>query len=198
MNKIKVHFSFIALLLLALEPAIGQSLEIKPAVGSVKTSSDGLSQQSPTSNRNNNLNQDPISNPDLTNKLSENKIEENNSQENTESKNSTIETVQWDYDLMPLNVQLKINENKKSGKNLLDEIAKGFEVEIKSCIDSQSTNKNLFLLTQQNGVLRVEYVSTGHVKIIVHSDFDSVTLKEMMLSQKLDFNFLSEFYFVNK
>lgn len=111
--------------------------------------------------------------------------------------NKLLETIPFDYNQMPQDVQIKIDQNKAAGKSALDGIAKAYTVEIKSCSNSESTKNNLAFLNKQNGFIRVVFVSSGIIKIIVQPDFDSVDLKNSMISAGVEFNFLNEYFLIN-
>ncbi len=126
---------------------------------------------------------------------SETNIENKTSQEST---NQSLENIPVDYSQMPLDVQLKISENKIAGRPSLDWIEKAFMVEINSCLNSESTQNILSFLNGQTGFIRSEFVSTGVVRIIVSPDLKSEDLKEKMLAMGINFNFLNEYYLVKK
>lgn len=198
MNRIKTIYIFLALLFFIMQKANAQAIEEKKNVNSLQTNPEGIKQKTSSSERVANPTPSQNSIAETPNNLSDNKSEKNISSNNSEKKNLSIETIRWDYNHMPIEVQSKINENKLSEKKLLDGIVKGFLIEIKSCNSSETTNDNLSFLKGQNGIIREEFVSNGIVKIIVEPDFDSVDLKEKMLGAGIDFNFLNEFYLVNK
>lgn len=153
---------------------------------SAQTNSIGLKKQSPD--------------PSAINSNNENQIQkdENSVPQLIQSNNvvHVSETIQFDINQMSSDVQSKINNNKSAGKNLMDGIAKGFTVEIKSCINSDETKKILSFLENENGIIKSEFVSKGIIKIIVEPAFDSVVLKEKMLEAGINFNFQNEFYIV--
>jgi hypothetical protein len=100
----------------------------------------------------------------------------------------------FDFSSMPPDVQKKVSENKTAGKNLFEGIEKVFTVEIKGCVSQNSTDINLNFLNNEMGFVRYEFLSEGKVKLIVLYDYDSVILKEKLLSAGLNFNFLNEYY----
>ena len=112
--------------------------------------------------------------------------------------NQTLEDIPFNYSQMPNDVQLKIDENKAAGKSSLDNIEKGFTVEIKKCVSNDVTKKELAFLNTQSGFIRVEFVKEGLVRIIVMPTLDSVVLKEKMISGGISFNFLNEFFQLKK
>lgn len=112
--------------------------------------------------------------------------------------NKKTEVGLFDYSQMPFDVQKKIDFNKATGKNLLDGIAKAFTVEIKSCANAVSAKIELGFLEKDSRFISAEFVSPGIVRLNVINSFDSVQLKELMLEAGISFNFLNEFYFVNK
>lgn len=113
-----------------------------------------------------------------------------------EANDIQLETIPFDYNQMPHDVQAKIDKNKAAGRNGLDGIAKGYTVEIKSCINSELASSNLAYLKSQNDFIRIEFVSTGIIRIIVTPEFDSVVMKEIMKSAGMDFNFLHEIFLI--
>lgn len=104
------------------------------------------------------------------------------------------EIIRIDYANMPATVQARINANKASGKFLLEGVAKAFTVEIKNCMTETDQLKTLSFLRQRKDFIRSELISAGVVKITVEPAFDSIELKEAMLSQGISFNFLYRVY----
>lgn len=111
--------------------------------------------------------------------------------------NKTDKNFLFNYNQMPYAVQLKIDENKADGKGEFNGIVKGYAVEIKSCINSDVTKSKLAFLKDQKGFIGFDFVSSGIIKINVIPDFDSVVLKEIMLSAGVDFNFLNEYFLID-
>ncbi|MEO6490480.1 MAG: hypothetical protein ABIO04_11105 [Ferruginibacter sp.] len=103
-----------------------------------------------------------------------------------------------DYNNMSPTVQSKINQNKATGKNLLDGVEKGFTVQIKSCATDSDHKRILSFMSVNKQFIRTEFVSAGLVKIIVEPTFDSVDLKESMSTHNISFNFLNRFYLLKK
>ena len=118
----------------------------------------------------------------------------------TSSENTakTMETIRIDYNNMPAVVQLKVNNNKAAGKNLLEGIAKVFSVEIKTCITDADHKKILSFLKAKKGFINSQFVSEGLVRIIVEPTFDSVDLKDALLTEGIRFNFLNRSYLLKK
>lgn len=119
------------------------------------------------------------------------------SQESTAS-NQPFENIPFDYSQMPKDVQLKIDANKAAGKSSLDNIEKGYTVEIKSCTSADIAKNELSFLNTQSGFIRVEFVKEGLVRIIVMPSLDSVVLKEKLFAGGISFNFLNEFFQLKK
>jgi len=108
------------------------------------------------------------------------------------------EMIRIDYNNMPADVQLKINDNKAQGKYLLTGIAKSFMVEIKSCLTDADQKKTLLFLKSKKGFINSQLVSTGLVKIIVEPTFDSEELKDAMSAEGIHYNFLNRSYLLKK
>ena len=110
----------------------------------------------------------------------------------------TESIVATDYARMPADVQLKLNNNKAQGKDLLDGISKGFTVQINACRTDAAREKILSFLKTKKGFTSSEFVSPGLVKIIVDPSFDSGDLKDSMDAERIVFNFINRFYLLKK
>jgi len=111
-----------------------------------------------------------------------------------ENINATQVARPFDYSRMPDDVRLKMDANKAAGKELLDGVLKAFTVQIAACQTKHDADQTLRGLTTAPDVVRAEFVSPGLVRIVVRSSFDSVALKDLMLLEKIGFNFINEYY----
>lgn len=93
-------------------------------------------------------------------------------------------------------VSNKVNFNKTHQRPLSEGILKSFKVSIKACNTVENT-KNIFsFLYNTNGFVKADFLSAGLVNLIVIPEYNSVDLKDKMLSKQLNFNFISESYFL--
>lgn len=93
-------------------------------------------------------------------------------------------------------VSNKVNFNKTHQRPLSEGILKSFKVSIKACNTVENTKKTFSFLYNTNGFVRADFLSDGLVNLIVIPEYNSVDLKDKILSERLNFNFISESYFL--
>ena len=173
------------------------SLQEKKTVDSAP-STIGFKNQSSNNSSNENQYIQQNSNKSTTNIQSTYQKQTTTVSTNSNQTATSFSSLNIDFNKLPIDVQQKINSNKLSGKNLLDGIAKAFTVEVKVCNTIEDEKKMFSFLTTKNGFINSEFIAKGLVRIIVEPTFDSVELKELMLSAAIDFNFLNEYYLIKK
>jgi hypothetical protein len=93
-------------------------------------------------------------------------------------------------------VKEKITFNKLHQRPLTEGILKSYKVNIKECLTEEKSKSLLLFFNELNGYIKTTFISNGFVNLIVEPDFNSVNLKDKMLEYKLEFNFMSETYFL--
>lgn len=122
--------------------------------------------------------------------------ENNNTVSNTQTESRPLPV--FNYSDLPSDVQQRLNENKNSDRYLFDGVVKGYTVNIPASTNPFESEKLLSFLSTQHGFIKSEFVSPGTVRLLVQPDFDSVQLKELLKAQSLDFNFVNEFFTLDK
>jgi hypothetical protein len=93
-------------------------------------------------------------------------------------------------------VASKMNFNKTHQRPLSEGILKSYKVQISSCNSEANTKKIFSFLNNTEGFVKVDFISSGLVNLLVVPEYNSVDLKDMMLSRGMTFNFISETYFL--
>jgi hypothetical protein len=102
------------------------------------------------------------------------------------------------YNLMPQEVQLKMDANKAGGKSDLEGILKGYTINISACTTVASMESMLDFLNGTPDFIRSEFVSAGTIHAVVEPSYNSVTLKEALVAKGIAFSFVNEYFFVNE
>jgi hypothetical protein len=110
--------------------------------------------------------------------------------------NNNSETYFFDYNKMPQDVQLKMNDNKAIGISLFTGISKAFRVQIKSCTNDSETQKFISLIALKEWYINYQWVSEGTINIYVQPTFDIDFFDDFMAQKGIEYNFLNEYYFL--
>ena len=101
------------------------------------------------------------------------------------------------YESMPAAVQQKMNENKAAGLPYHNGIVKKYTVDI-AAVTSTSGLVLLDFLSSVSGFIRSEFISPGHVMLIVEPALESTALKNALLGKSVSFQFIDETYTVSE
>lgn len=113
-----------------------------------------------------------------------------------EKPKENISNLHFENEIQSTEVLNKMNYNKSHQRPLSEGILKSYKIEIKSCTSGDNTKKTFAYLNNTKGFVKADFLSTGLVNLIVIPEFNSVDLKDKMLSKGLIFNFISETYFL--
>ena len=106
------------------------------------------------------------------------------------------ETYFFDFNKLPQDVQLKMNENKSKGIPLFSGISKAFRIQIKSCINDIETKKFISLIALKEWYINYQWVFEGTINIYVQPTFDIDFFDDFMAQKGIEYNFLNEYYFL--
>lgn len=121
---------------------------------------------------------------------------ENNNTEFVNQVQTSVSNFHFENERLTTEVSNKVNFNKKHQKPLSEGILKSFKVSIMACNTVENTKKIFSFLYNSSGFVKVDFLSAGLVNLIVIPEYNSVYLKDKMLSKQLNFNFISESYFL--
>jgi hypothetical protein len=102
----------------------------------------------------------------------------------------------FENDRLSKEIVAQINFNKLHGKSLSEGIYKSYKVSIELCRNLEDVKNKLSFLNNVSGFIKYEFISDGLVRLNVAPEFISTDLKERLLLQKIEFNFLEEVYFL--
>ena len=111
-------------------------------------------------------------------------------------KASKINNFHFENEHLSAEVLNRLNFNKAHQKPLSDGILKSYKVAVKTCTNEEITNKTFSFLKNTNGFIKADFISSSMVNIIVTTETNSIEIKDKLLSQGLQFNFISETYFL--
>jgi hypothetical protein len=121
---------------------------------------------------------------------------ENNNTEPVKQVQVNASNIHFENEKLTAEVSNRVNFNKAYQKPLSEGILKSYKVSIKACNTEENTKKIFSFLHNTNGFVKADFLSAGMVNLIVIPEYNSVDLKDKMLSKQLNFNFISESYFL--
>ena len=121
---------------------------------------------------------------------------ENNNVEAVKQEQAKASNFHFENERLTVEVSNRVAFNKAHQRPLSEGILKSYKVSIKACNTEESTKKTFSFLYNTSGFVKVDFLSEGVVNLIVIPEYNSVDLKDKMLSKQLNFNFISETYFL--
>jgi hypothetical protein len=121
---------------------------------------------------------------------------ENNNVEVVKQEHANASNFHFENEKLTAEVSNRVAFNKAHQRPLSEGILKSYKVSIKACNTEESTKKTFSFLYNTSGFVKADFLSAGVVNLIVLPEYNSVDLKDKMLSKQLNFNFISETYFL--